>query len=310
MKLVSKMISHNVYYRKQTRKGGVMKTLIVCLIILLCSSKLRAQEGPASVNSWSLIGFLGNIDSLNTKSSLMKSFQLFVNYGTTEKNGGWFIQSEWVKTFSQCPIVPDTLAVRCKFVNGSQNISEIRVRIAIQDSNTDFFSGYESNININDTSWQIFKWDMSYVKTFMTKFLKLYLVFLTITPDSTYTGSQIGVSRLWGINNGDTTIYDNFGGTTGISKIQPQVNGFELKQNYPNPFNPTSTISYAVPKTVFVTLKVYDVLGKEVATLVNEEKPAGNYNSRFDSSGLASGMYIYRLTAGAYTETKKMILMK
>ena len=89
-----------------------------------------------------------------------------------------------------------------------------------------------------------------------------------------------------------------------------QTNNFSLKQNYPNPFNPTTTINFSIPKTSFVTLKVYDVLGKEIATLVNEEKHAGNYNVKFKANGLPSGIYFYRIIAGEYSQTRKMIIMK
>ena len=87
---------------------------------------------------------------------------------------------------------------------------------------------------------------------------------------------------------------------------------FLLNQNYPNPFNPSTTISYQIPSSSFVTLKVYDVLGNEVATLVNEWQEQGSYNAQFTTSGkqLASGMYFYTLTAGKFTDTKKFILLK
>jgi ligand-binding sensor domain-containing protein len=85
---------------------------------------------------------------------------------------------------------------------------------------------------------------------------------------------------------------------------------FELEQNYPNPFNPSTMIKYSIPSSEFVTLKVYDVLGNEVATLVNEEKPAGTYEVKFDAAGLSSGIYFDKLQAGSLVETKKMILMK
>ncbi len=93
---------------------------------------------------------------------------------------------------------------------------------------------------------------------------------------------------------------------------------FSLEQNYPNPFNPTTTIKYSIaPPNLTkeetlqnVTLKVYDVLGREVATLVNEEKSPGNYEVKFDASKLASGVYFYRLTAGNFVSTKKMVLLR
>jgi len=85
---------------------------------------------------------------------------------------------------------------------------------------------------------------------------------------------------------------------------------FVLDKNYPNPFNPTTIIKYQIPEISFVTIKVYDVLGNEVVTLINEEKPVGNYEVEFDAVGLSSGMYFFTLQAGSFIETKKMVLMK
>ena len=85
---------------------------------------------------------------------------------------------------------------------------------------------------------------------------------------------------------------------------------FELYQNYPNPFNPGTTISWQSPVGSWQTLKVYDVLGNEVATLVDEYKPAGMYNAQFTMHNLASGIYFFQLKAGSFIETKKMVLIK
>ncbi|MGB5530252.1 MAG: T9SS type A sorting domain-containing protein, partial [Ignavibacteriaceae bacterium] len=92
-------------------------------------------------------------------------------------------------------------------------------------------------------------------------------------------------------------------------------NEFALEQNYPNPFNPSTRIRFNIPSDVKgqrsnVVLKVYDLLGNEVALLVNEDKPAGTYNVDFDASNLPSGVYFYQLKAGPFIETKKMILLK
>jgi hypothetical protein len=88
------------------------------------------------------------------------------------------------------------------------------------------------------------------------------------------------------------------------------VSDFNLEQNYPNPFNPSTTIKFSVPSSEFVTLKVYDVLGNEITTLVNEQKAPGTYEVRFDAGNLASGMYVYSLKAGNFTQTRKLLLMK
>lgn len=85
---------------------------------------------------------------------------------------------------------------------------------------------------------------------------------------------------------------------------------FALMQNYPNPFNPSTRIKYSVPQSSNVELKVFDILGNEVATLVNEEQSAGNYKVNFDAAGLSSGMYFYKLQTDNFVETKKMLLLK
>jgi hypothetical protein len=88
------------------------------------------------------------------------------------------------------------------------------------------------------------------------------------------------------------------------------IKEFYIAQNYPNPFNPTTTISYQIPELSFVTLKVYDILGNEIKTLVKEEKSIGNYQIGFNASNLSSGVYFYQLRAGDFIETKKMVLLR
>jgi hypothetical protein len=86
--------------------------------------------------------------------------------------------------------------------------------------------------------------------------------------------------------------------------------GFVLEQNYPNPFNPSTTIRFELTTSEFVTLKVYDMLGREAVTLVNQELPPGRYDQTFEANGLASGVYFYRLLAGTFAETRRMILLR
>jgi hypothetical protein len=98
--------------------------------------------------------------------------------------------------------------------------------------------------------------------------------------------------------------------TTAVSRNNPVPVRFALDQNYPNPFNPSTTISYKISSDSYVTLKVYDILGKEIATLVNGQRATGSYQTAFDASLLSSGMYFYQLRAGEYVQTRKMVLMK
>jgi parallel beta-helix repeat protein len=116
-----------------------------------------------------------------------------------------------------------------------------------------------------------------------------------------------GVSRPQG-NGFDIGCYE----FTGASEVNEESNpeSFQLFQNYPNPFNPTTTLSFAIGHSSFVTLRVYDILGKEVATPVNEEKSTGDYKISFDGTGLPSGVYICQLIAGNYLQTRKMVILK
>ncbi|HMN22929.1 MAG TPA: T9SS type A sorting domain-containing protein, partial [Ignavibacteriaceae bacterium] len=85
---------------------------------------------------------------------------------------------------------------------------------------------------------------------------------------------------------------------------------FKLEQNYPNPFNPTTKIKFAVPERSNVLIKIYDILGSEVKTLVNKEMEAGRYDVEFNAGGYSSGIYLFRMEAGNYVNTKKMILLR
>jgi hypothetical protein len=97
---------------------------------------------------------------------------------------------------------------------------------------------------------------------------------------------------------------------TSVEQYDELPNGFVLEQNYPNPFNPTTVIKFQVSSSKFVSLKVYDVLGREVKTLVNEKLEAGSYETTFDATGLASGIYFYRLQSGEFVSTKRLLLLK
>jgi photosystem II stability/assembly factor-like uncharacterized protein len=100
----------------------------------------------------------------------------------------------------------------------------------------------------------------------------------------------------------------DYSGIVEVNMTAPQ--SFALSQNYPNPFNPSTTINYSIPMTSKVSLKIFDMLGREVASLVNETKQAGNYEVVFNASKISSGVYFYKLQAGSFTETKKLTLMK
>ncbi len=177
-----------------------------------------------------------------------------------------------------------------------------------------------------------YKWGLTkYRKNFTQMTFPIFYRF-SLTEDisldfsvSTYIGYSMSFERTlkgcikYGIVYGDTTL-------TGIDDEEnPFASEYTLEQNYPNPFNPSTKIKFTIPQTDnpllggarggLVTLKVYDILGNEITTLVNEEKPAGEYEIEFLSTGLTSGIYFYQLKSGspkgqAFFQTKKMILLK
>ena len=118
----------------------------------------------------------------------------------------------------------------------------------------------------------------------------------------------------WMVSNGGLIIKTTTGGITGITPISSQIpNQFSLSQNYPNPFNPSTKIKFQIPSSGSVAqtfLSVYDVLGREVATLVNQQLQPGTYEVDWDASAYPSGVYFYKLSVGDYSETKRMVLLK
>jgi hypothetical protein len=110
-----------------------------------------------------------------------------------------------------------------------------------------------------------------------------------------------------------TADYGRIAKYTGTTSVDDEVNGlndFSLEQNYPNPFNPSTTIKFSIPESGNTTIKVYNLLGSEVATLLNEMKQPGTYEVSFDASGLPSGTYFYSMESGNFREVRKMIILK
>ena len=187
--------------------------------------------------------------------------------------------------------------------NGGENImgnSEYEIRWTSQDIDS---------VNIylsldNGTNWK--EIELQYPSYNTTNNGYLWKV-----PDTTSNLCLIKIENF--LNDSIFDISDHsFSIIDSVTSVYLNYNQFNffLTQNYPNPFNPTTKIKYQIPKKGFISLKVFDLLGREAATLVNAEKPAGSYEVEFDGSNLSSGIYFYKLQAGDYNEIKKMILLK
>lgn len=133
-----------------------------------------------------------------------------------------------------------------------------------------------------------------------------YIYSLLVSGDNLFAATYSDISRL------NSVWHRPFSEMiTGVKdKEKQKPDNFVLEQNFPNPFNPTTTISFSLPSRSFVSLKVFDGLGREVAVLLSEELVAGNYNQQWNASGFSNGVYYYRLQAGTYFQTKKLVLLK
>ncbi len=127
-----------------------------------------------------------------------------------------------------------------------------------------------------------------------------------------YNNAGSDAGTIWvGIDGANKKLYfDRFGAVTSVNTNNNIPEQYYLSQNYPNPFNPNTKIDFSVPKNSLVTIKIYDVVGKEVAVLVNRDFTIGSYTIDFNASTLTSGVYFYKITAGDYTDTKKLVLVK
>jgi hypothetical protein len=138
------------------------------------------------------------------------------------------------------------------------------------------------------------------MENIMKNKIKLVVICVAISCLITISSADIGI----GISDVGT-----ISSITGIEENNATPSGYCLHQNYPTPFNPSTTIEFSLPKSEFTTLKVYNILGKEVAQLISDNLRQGKHTYNFDGSKLASGVYYYQLVAGEYREVKKMILI-
>jgi len=169
----------------------------------------------------------------------------------------------------------------------------------------------DTTLGFNSSSMQFVLGDsaVGYIPVQIDSTIIYYYISATSNSGRTVTKPIVAPSGFYKfvIENSVTSIADN---------SQPEV--FYLSQNYPNPFNPSTRIKFTIPSVIesetkqsqLITLKVYDILGNEIASLINEEKPAGSYEIEFNGNGLPSGVYFYQLKANTFIETKKMMLLK
>jgi hypothetical protein len=228
--------------------------------------------------------------SISTADTAVVLAGLFQNSTT---NGGAFLTtnggSQWTKIQTGLPNVVGAL---------------IRSALIRTGSSTEFYLGYDgaTSTGVWRTTDKGVSWSNFSGGALLSTYIVRALAF-KLSPDSTV---YAGVAGTTGFG-----VYEYSFIPVGVEPPGSNVpSSFALYQNYPNPFNPVTNIQYDIPKASNVSLKVYDMGGREISTLVNESKQPGTYNISFDASNLSSGAYFYKLTAGDFTKTMKMILVK
>ena len=288
-------IHNNLFYIQRENTNTEWSEVISCgdninTDSLLIEDYFLSNDTTLFIRTWSTI-FCSNFDTLNNTWAPLKVSPDFYNDFFVGNSGGTFINSSYTKvyhtsTFLVWWIIDDQL----------YEIMRDYLAVSYKDVNNRF--GQEHLLNIN-----------SDVDSFYNR----------IMPDQNYYCSSPSLTKdgknlFFGVTYFDTTrIYFSklLSDVNSVTKpIDNIVVGYTLMQNYPNPFNPTTNIGFRIAESGFVSLKVYDILGREVTTLVNELKRAGSYEVAFNGTNLANGIYIYRLESGKYSYTRKMILLK
>jgi hypothetical protein len=243
--------------------------------MLFTASEINAGRFVGMITK---IGF--NVSSFS--SQIMNGFNVRMQLTSQTSLTGW-VNSGWTTCYSGTYTVPGT---------GWQYIT----------MNTPLMYNGSSNLLI----------EVCYDNTSWTDYSP---VFASSAPNMTWqysndnlTGCTITSGASQPLRPNITLFFSPPTGTGNEFAAVPKV--FSLSQNYPNPFNPVTKINYGVPKQSLITMKVYDIIGREVAVLVNETKQPGYYSVDFDGSSFASGVYFYRLTAGTFTDVKRFILIK
>ncbi len=286
----------------KTIDGGIIWSIILESFLLKSHSFIDTVYGWAAGNVLSFCWVINTIDGGNNWTTQYTSpFYWFNSVNFIDEQNGWIVGS------GNLPYDPGILL---KTTNGgdvwtvdsieySQNLNSVffinKMSGYIAGSRGELFEAAAAIFFSSDggTSWSVQYED----STSVNELNSIYIV-----------DENIG----WATGNNGMILKTTNGGVTFVEEeeFDEIATNYTLSQNYPNPFNPSTTIKYSVPQSSNVSIKVFDILGSEIETLVNEEKAIGTYEISWYAEQLPSGIYFYRIRAGSFVETKKMVLMK
>ena len=278
------------------------------------NDQLVNQDSPANL-VWSPTGFADkfylqvstdqNFTSTVIDDSNLTTLTYTLNSLQQEQDYFWHVKSKnlagWGDWSDTWQFKSTSAFIDLTFPNGGETWDTDTSLVIYWDLNV------QDSVNID-----LYKNDV-FSRTIVDSFYSATGGYRWVLSDSIYsdTDYKIKISSIDGSledmsENNFTIIYN----PTDVKRTNELVTDFRLEQNYPNPFNPVTNIQFNIPNREFVSLKIYDVLGNEITTLINEEKLAGGYNVQFDASNLPSGVYFYTLAAGSFNQTRKMLLLK
>ncbi|MEK7069353.1 MAG: T9SS type A sorting domain-containing protein [Patescibacteria group bacterium] len=290
----------------------------ILLLVVVWGGSAMAQI----VNGWEVLPSIdinGNwfFDKEKTFSQLGAGFQIFNIVGNTHLNGGEnYVKADNLKDFfyilpADKRILRKYMGFRYRISKLVGNVSGIMIIIGVQDNiryiSNNSMGEYTKNPAVGE--WREIKFETKEVTNRITSFYKLRFEAWVVSPQSGYVGMSFDVDVLFGEDSlGVRTVYDNFD-ITSVPRGNSLPTDFVF-QNYPNPFNPTTKIRFSIPESGNYTLKVYNTLGQEVATLIDAYLAPGVQEYNFNGANLPSGTYIYRLTGNNISLSNKMMLIK
>ena len=284
---------------------------ILCFVTFIVSTAHSQINNPPPVNGWSFYRYLGSgpavtysrLSDTSYKGSHSQAF--YVSFpGAGQK-------IEWVKNLGREYAKPTHINYKYAYVNGGWSPTiNLQIRFYMKDGDSLYYSDYSTVYK--ESGWVLSSRAscLGSVPNFSEIVIDFCFMPPLITPIS--ASAEVLIDELQLRYGNDSTItIDRFGDpVTKIFDSHVMSNQFRLYQNYPNPFNPNTTISFSLPVRSFVSLKIFDMVGREAAALVAEELPAGNHSKQWNAANMPSGIYFYRLQVGLFTETKKLVLLK
>jgi len=280
-----------------------MKSYFTLVAVMLFNSLLLSQILNSGFEEWNSAG-----DPVNWKATNAPPSYTTITKTSDAHSGNWAVEGN-VVAFSVFTIGPSIISgeeangipinIRPEAIHGYYKFTSVQddyMQVQANFKKNGVYIGGGANNLTPTNSYTEFGINISYL-TEETPDSVLIAIFVVSGTGFPHVGSKMFVDDLfWG----------------GATSVESEINDldFELNQNFPNPFNPITKISWQSPVGGWQSLKVYDVLGNEIATLVNDYREAGRYEVDFDASKLSSGIYLYSLRIGEFFQTKKMILTK